>query len=354
MGAGSIHCEAVFNKDGDLYCRSDVCDLAYTTDILTNPDHQCLADKCKKPFQQGKGVECCSTDFTSEELGLLCATSEMEKLTQALSVYQYLNFPSWKQHDKTIAKVCPRLLNHADFISLAVDNNVTMVSELLDRDYSAAGITSKEEAAREFIKEYQDMAIDASHVHPQSTSREHVETWLTETVYANAVIRFDESASDADIEKTVQDLASLSAPVKFVAVHWNKLVTVDGKYESTQMSLRFIEKEMNIFALGFNHRQFFQEMNKPTSFMKTEADALLLLNALEREVQVDGVFTDHVAIVAHYENCVLARTAEISMTVLNITTNATSGAIIMTTNTTQVSSAHPSFSMNTLERIITI
>ena len=238
MGAGSIHCEAVFNKDGDPYCRSDVCDLAYTTDILTNPGHQCLADKCKKPFQQGNGVECCSTDFTSEELGLLCATNEMDKLTQALSVYQYLNFPSWKQQDKTIAKVCPRLLNHADFISLAVDNNVTMVSELLDRDYSAAGITSKEEAAREFIKEYQDMAIDASHVHPQSTSREHVETWLTETVYANAVIRFDESASDADIEKTVQDLASLSAPVKFVAVHWNKLVTVDGKYESTQMSLR--------------------------------------------------------------------------------------------------------------------
>jgi glycerophosphoryl diester phosphodiesterase len=250
MGAGSIHCEAVFNKDGDLYCRSDVCDLAYTTDILTNPDHQCLADKCTKPFQEGIGAECCATDFTSEELGLLCATSEMEKkLTQAVSVDQYLSLPSWKQ-DKTIAKVCPRVLKHADFISLAVDNNVTMVSELLDRNYSAAGITSKEEAARVFIKEYQDMAIEASHVHPQSTSQEHVETWLTETVYANAVIRFDESALDADIEETVQVLASLSAPVKFVAVHWNKLVTVDGKYESTQISLRFIEKEMNIFALA--------------------------------------------------------------------------------------------------------
>jgi glycerophosphoryl diester phosphodiesterase len=70
LGAGIIECDVTFTKDLELVCRHSQCDLHTTTDIVTHPE---LNEKCTTPWSSGVAPQCCTTDFTLEELKMLCA-----------------------------------------------------------------------------------------------------------------------------------------------------------------------------------------------------------------------------------------------------------------------------------------
>ena len=107
-------------------CRSDPCDLHFTTDVLFNAD---LKDKCVEKFAAGKGAKCCASDFTLQELQTLCATMDMEVDVTADTAAAYLKLSddAWRT---TVYQdgICSPVMSHADFITLAKELNVKIVS----------------------------------------------------------------------------------------------------------------------------------------------------------------------------------------------------------------------------------
>lgn len=75
QGAGIIECDVTFTKDRQLICRHAQCDLHYTTNVVTIPE---LNAKCTRPWEPFQGEEplCCATDFTLDEIKLMCAKME--------------------------------------------------------------------------------------------------------------------------------------------------------------------------------------------------------------------------------------------------------------------------------------
>ena len=197
MGACKLSCESVFNKDGDLYCRQDRCDLHFTTDILTNPEHECLAKKCSTPPTYANGalvwpasrdVRCCTSDFDAEELSKLCVTATHQVNTnnpQSLTATTpFLSAAPWKSTDYTSSwATCPKIMSHKSFLDLAVLHKTKIVTELLDDDHPIAGLSSKADVANRLVEDYTNSAhsISPSDVMLQSSNVEHVTTWLTST-----------------------------------------------------------------------------------------------------------------------------------------------------------------------------
>ncbi len=91
QGAGIIECDVTFTKDKELVCRHSQCDLHTTTDVVTRPE---MNAKCTVPFEAGSGVSpnCCTSDFTLEELKTLCAKMDSNGGVNATSAEAYVSF----------------------------------------------------------------------------------------------------------------------------------------------------------------------------------------------------------------------------------------------------------------------
>jgi hypothetical protein len=90
QGAGVIECDVTFTKDKQLVCRHSQCDLHTTTDVVTRSD---LNAKCTTPFVAGSGEtpNCCTSDFTLEELKTLCAKMDSSGSVNATSAEAYVS-----------------------------------------------------------------------------------------------------------------------------------------------------------------------------------------------------------------------------------------------------------------------
>ena len=312
MGACKLSCEAVFNKDGDLFCRQDRCDLHYTTDILTNSDNECLAKKCSRPFQPGQGALCCASDFTAEELQRLCVTQEMDRNSDASTVELYLSLPAWKAPSHS--SVCHKIISHQDFIGLAVSHKKQMVVELLD-DQSADVVA----AAKRLLLDYTNssVAVSESDVFLQSANKQHVHTWLTSPKFNQAVLRITQTGSaTADLD----ELASLTSPLKFVSAHHSLLISAEGtsaifgnSWTQTPMSRHAKQHGMSVWATGFTGSEL-RASASSSDYLQREADWVLLLHGLLAN-SVSAVFTDWAEKVSHYENCVTARSSTVNLEV---------------------------------------
>ena len=298
MGACKLSCEAVFNADGDLYCRQDQCDLHYTTDILTNPDNECLAKKCSTPpstFGSNSGAQCCTSDFTAAELDRLCVTLEMTIQENPANSENYLSKPDWTTIQYMNTSMCHKIMSHVDFINLAVSHNKTMVMELLDAE-TVAGVTGKAATAERLILDYTNSAhtISVSDVYVQSSHKEHVAAWLAGLKYVNAVLRVTESAQ-AILD--LDELSSLNPPLKFMAAHLDALLSsltavatgVQYGNELVEMPMAKHAKKhkMTIWALGYTAERL---APSTSSYLRKDADSLLLLHALLKGT-ADAVLT---------------------------------------------------------------
>jgi len=312
MGACKLSCEAVFNKDGVLYCRQNRCDLAYTTDILTNPDNECLAKKCSTPptydlisgaqlWPQSRTTLCCTSDFDAAELARLCVTATYQINPGDTSIQNliggqkpFLSKAPWKSTAYT-SSTCPKIMSHTDFIDLAVSLSVKMVSELLDDEYPAPGVASKAEAASRLILDYTNYLpphISPSDVMLQSSNIEHVTTWLNEAKFNQAVLHI-KSLTAVNIQKLDQ-LATMQPPLKHIAAPWQLLLTRDNEYgnswKRTNLTVHAKRHGMKISALNYN-REFLRVGALGSEFMKKDTDAVLLLHALMQGT-ADTVFSD--------------------------------------------------------------
>jgi len=314
MGACKLSCEAVFNADGDLYCRQDQCDLHYTTDIFSNPDNECLAKKCSTPPSTfGSSAQCCTSDFTAAELDRLCVTLEMTIQASPANSENNLSLSKWTTTQYMNTSICHKIMSHVDFINLAVSHNKTMVTELLDAE-TVAGVTGKAATAERLILDYTNSAhtISASDVYVQSSHKEHVAAWLAGLKYVNAVLRVTESAQ-AILD--LDELSSLNPPLKFMAAHLDALlssptgVQYGNELVETPMAKHAKKHKMTIWALGYTAERL---APSTSSYLRKDADSLLLLHALLKGT-ADAVFTDWTEKVSHYENCVTARTSSVNL-----------------------------------------
>lgn len=318
MGACKLSCEAVFNKDGDLYCRQDRCDLHYTTDILTNPDNECLAKKCSQPFEKDKGAQCCASDFTAEELDRLCVTQEMQTNQGADTVADYLSLPSWKTPHHTAA--CHKIMSHQAFVEFAASHQKHMVVELLDETGPMHKTATA--AAERLILDYTNSsnAVAENHVFVQSVHKQHVRTWLTGPKFNQAVLRIPQSKSVAEVMDDLDQLSDMTPPLRFASAHHSSLLTstsASALYGSSWIKPAIVthakQHGMTLWAMGLTGGEL-QVSAQSSDFLRKDSDYVLLLHALMTN-SVSAVFTDWAESVSHYENCVLARSSTIDLKV---------------------------------------
>jgi glycerophosphoryl diester phosphodiesterase len=357
MGAGKLGCEVTFSKDGHLVCREQQCDLHYTTDILLNPDHSSLKDKCNITFAAGGGAKCCTTDFDLDELKTLCATMNMATETSATNVGEYLKLSEsgWRT---TIYQDghCSPVMAHTEFIQLASSLNVAIVSELKDGEYSTVTHTNpefslklgdKNNAAEAFLADLDNFEVKS--LYPQSMDKEHVKSFLNNPKGVNAVFRYGPGLKNgydtwSNTYKAIFDeLKALTPPVKYASVAMNELLIANDEYgvsfRMTDPAKYFQENKINIFVWTFDawkarsatcyasgavderwhwyhgqclsEGQFYAGECSRGSQCKwivyKDADELLILHALFTDAKVMAVFSEWPATVSHYTSCIKRR-----------------------------------------------
>eukprot|EP01134_Creolimax_fragrantissima_P006437 CFRG6437T1 len=133
-GASTIECDAAITKDGEFVCRHSLCDLEYTTDILTRPE---LASKCSIPFSPSENgtvasAKCCTYDFTTKELGELCGLMESSVNSTAQSPEEYITGAPAYRSDYFTSDECHPVILHKDHLKFAKANGMNVIPELKD------------------------------------------------------------------------------------------------------------------------------------------------------------------------------------------------------------------------------
>lgn len=133
-GAATIECDAAITKSLQFVCRHSVCDLHFTTDILRRPE---MHSRCSKPFMPAQGghnasAQCCTYDFTAEELDSLCATMESGVNPHATSIDAYLLGAPAFRSPYIANQTCHKLAFFDEYLRLAKMNAVSVIPELKD------------------------------------------------------------------------------------------------------------------------------------------------------------------------------------------------------------------------------
>jgi len=115
MGAGIIECDVTFTKDLELVCRHSQCDLHTTTNVVTIPE---LNAKCTTPWSPGVEPTCCTSDFTLEEIKMLCAKMDSSNDVSAPGPHGYAfdGTPSWRTDLYQYG--CPQVHTHRESIEI--------------------------------------------------------------------------------------------------------------------------------------------------------------------------------------------------------------------------------------------
>lgn len=131
-GAGYLECDASVTGDLDLVCRHSNCDLDFTTDLVQN--HPELNSKCSVPFVPGSGKQatCCTFDFTTEELGRLCAIMESSFNASAVSLSGYILGPPGFRTGALAQETCHKIVPFNEHLKLLRQNGYHAIPELKD------------------------------------------------------------------------------------------------------------------------------------------------------------------------------------------------------------------------------
>ena len=358
MGAGALSCQIAFTRDTTpasvqtrAVCRDAVCDLAHTTDILA---HATLRNKCT--YLQGSHPVCCVTSLTADEYDNLVAILPTFGDSSAATIDQYAASVQRTEAWRTTVYqdgACFKPMFVRDFIKFAQTNNVTMLPELLDGDYSM--ITSADtpaEAAQLLAAAFN--GVDSQYVFPQSTNVEHVKSWLSSAsayTLTNAVYRFHEAGDhtwNSTYAHHFEELLALENPIRYASTGLQELLQtaewgIGGDLQASEVTTFFQEHCIGIFAGTLESWTFYSRSPRPHGLdganvqtqlgatlhenkdwaklylnatkdvassedlervMRKDADIILLLDALFEVVKVQGVYSEWPSTVSHYINCV--------------------------------------------------
>jgi glycerophosphoryl diester phosphodiesterase len=161
MGAGIVECDVTFTKDRQLICRHAQCDLHTTTDVVSRPEFNA---KCTTPWVVGGNPKCCASDFTLEEIKMLCAKMDARD-SSATTAEQYLGGVA-DFRTTLYSNECPKVPTHKESISLMMEYGAKFTPELKTPEVVMPfeGDYTQEDFAQQMIDEYIEAGVDTSAV----------------------------------------------------------------------------------------------------------------------------------------------------------------------------------------------
>ncbi|MEC7242559.1 MAG: glycerophosphodiester phosphodiesterase family protein [Myxococcota bacterium] len=318
MGAGILECDVTFTSDRELVCRHSQCDLHTTTDILRRPE---LAAKCRVPFQPADPesgtpatAECCTSDIRLEEFKSLCG--KMDGFNPlASTVDEFLNgTPSWRTDLYT---TCGTLLTHRESLKLFQELDVAVTPELkspmVEMPYQ--GDFTQAAYATALIRELEEAGVPPSDAYPQSFNPADIEHWIqAHPTYGEQAIFLDgRSRSNLDPNDsttwvpTMEDLVSrgvrtLAPPI------WMLATATDSQFQPTAYGKAARAAGLNLVTWTLE-RSGQPSLKEDWYYfglgpaMHSEGQVFALLDMLDRELDVVGVFSDWPATTTFFANC---------------------------------------------------
>lgn len=318
MGAGIVECDVTFTKDKELVCRHAQNDLHTTTNILETP----LAATCIKPFTPATfdaagnlltpaAAECRTSEITLAEFKTL--RGKMDAFNpRAKTVAEYVAGTSTFRTDLYSGPTSGTLLSHKEAIELFKSLGVKMTPELKFPSVTMPfnGFTQAQ-FAQKMIDELAAAGVPPRHVWPQSFNLPDVQYWVKNTAYGRQAVYLDDANTMADVPSAAELAGykaqgiNIWAPPIFVLLKndatGNLLpsqAALDAKAAGLDIITWTLERS-GLLADG-NNGFYYQTFD---AAIRREGDTLRVLDALNKQVGVIGVFSDWPATTTFYANC---------------------------------------------------
>ncbi|EFL88547.1 glycerophosphodiester phosphodiesterase family protein [Ahrensia sp. R2A130] len=315
MGAGIVECDVTFTKDKELVCRHAQNDLHTTTNILATP----LAAQCTAGFTAASGdtkaaAECRASDITLADFRTLGGKMDAAD-SSATTVEAYMDGTAGFRTDLYAGS--GTLMTHAESIELFKGLGVKFTPELKSPsvDMPMDGF-SQADYAQKMIDEYKAAGVPASDVWAQSFNLEDVLYWIeNEPDFGKQAVYLDDSYdiegwSPEDESTWDNTMASLKERgVNYIAPPmWVLVKVTDGKLVPSLYATKAREAGLQIITwtaersglLTGGGGWYFQTSNDIT---KNEGDVYELMDVLNKDVGVVGLFSDWPATTTFYANC---------------------------------------------------
>ncbi|NOU52512.1 glycerophosphodiester phosphodiesterase [Pseudoalteromonas sp. JBTF-M23] len=319
MGAGILECDVTFTKDKELVCRHSQCDLHTTTNILAIPE---LAAKCSEPFTPADAAsgtpasaKCCTSDITLAEFRQLKGKMDGAN-SLATTIDEYLAGTASFRTDLYASQ--GTLLTHKESIELFKSLNVKMTPELKSASVPMPfdGMT-QQMYAQKMIDEYKAAGVDPKDVFAQSFDLEDVKYWINnDAAFGEQAVYLDDRYDIAGFNPNNPDtwqptMAELSNDgVKIIAPPMWMLVTLNNDKKIVPSEYAKAAKEAGLDIITWTLERsgplatgggwYYQSIKDA---INSDADALVLLDVLAKEVGVIGVFSDWPATTTFYASC---------------------------------------------------
>jgi len=313
MGAGIIECDVTFTKDKELVCRHSQCDLHTTTNILETP----LAGKCSvqpdfasdTPY---KNVSCCTSDITLTEFKTLKGKMDGSN-PDAATIAEYMaGTPSFRTDTYSGNGI---LMTHKESIELFKKLGVKMTPELKEASVKMPfnGFT-QQAYAQKMIDEYRAAGVKPQNVFPQSFNHDDIRYWIAhDPKFGKQAVALEDLNDEQQVAEATARLPLLAAQgVKIVAPPTWALVTVDADNKIIPSDYAIAAKAagLNIITWTLERSGLLKNIADNSYYyqsildaVKTDGDAMVLLDVLAQDVGILGIFSDWPATVTYYANC---------------------------------------------------
>ena len=322
MGAGTLECDVVATRDGELVCRHAACDLASTTNILETA----LASRCREPFrpatfdpQSGAlarpaSARCCAADLSLAEFRTLEGRMDAADPT-ATSLADHLD--STPAYRTDLYANGARLMSHDDSLQLFRELGVAMAPELKasapdDRETAS----QRRERARRLLSAYRRAEIPPADLRLQSFDLDDLRTWLaSDPDYgARAVWLIDGSLRP--LPTTAELVALEREGLRTIGAPIASLLRLDaaGELRASDFARRAraagldliawtLERSGRIRAGRVEDREGDFYLDPVLAALENDGDLYRVIHALVTEAGVVGVFSDWPATTTYYANC---------------------------------------------------
>jgi glycerophosphoryl diester phosphodiesterase len=320
MGAGIVECDVTFTKDKELVCRHAQNDLHSTTNILATP----LAAKCTRPFVpatfDGNGnfvapasAECRTSDITLAEFKTL--RGKMDAFDpRARTATEFLGGTANFRTDLYSGPSSGTLMTHKESIELFKQLGVKMTPELKSASVPMPfnGFT-QQAYAQKMIDEYKQANVPARRVWAQSFDKADVLYWIAqEPAFGKQAVYLDDANVVAELPGFAELAGYKAQGINIVAPPIFALLTTDSSgnivpspyAKNAKMAgldiITWTLERSGVLADG-NNGFYYQSFD---SAIKKEGDMMRVLDVLNKQVGIIGIFSDWPATVTFYANCV--------------------------------------------------
>jgi glycerophosphoryl diester phosphodiesterase len=310
MGAGVIECDVTFTKDLALVCRHSQCDLHRTTNILNTP----LAAQCTERFSpasdtQPASAKCCTSDITLAQYKTLCGRRDIVD-DRARDISGYLTAPTSPWLDKQVS--CGTLLTLDESIQLFEQLGTGHTPELKSPqvDMPFAGMDQQTYASR-MLEAYVSAGVDPARVWPQSFVLDDVLYWINNhPQFAAQAVYLDPRGRQPDFRASLADMRRLKAQgINIIAPPIPMLLRLDaaGELQASDYALYARQAGLQIITWTFEAGNAADPDNwlyaNLNGFIDHESKMLFVLEALDKKVGIQGIFSDWPGTVTYYANC---------------------------------------------------